>query len=173
LTGTHIAKFRVTIRADVKCPHTAYVRHQLLRAVGMLGPKCSLVDLHVYIVGAARMKAEHLRLFGDPSCTDCMTFPTDIDSKGRASEGELLLCWPHAVSTAKAVGVAPKDELLLYAIHGLLHLCGMEDKTDAGFRMMHRLEDKILTQLGAGAIFAAGRLPTTPGRRKAPRGPKP
>ncbi len=128
----------------------------LLQTCELLGTKCRLSCLTVYVVGDARMKAEHLRHFGDATSTDCMTFPMDVDAKGRATEGELLLCWPHARRLAKLHGIDARSELLLYGVHGLLHLCGFEDKTAAGFRTMHALEDKLLMRLGVGAIFAAG-----------------
>jgi hypothetical protein len=39
----------------------------------------------------------------------------------------------------------------------MLHLCGYDDRTDAAFAAMHRTEDRILSQLGVGPVFA----PTT------------
>ena len=36
----------------------------------------------------------------------------------------------------------------------MLHLCGFDDRTDAGFAAMHRTEDQILTQIGVGPAFA-------------------
>jgi len=58
-------------------------------------------------------------------------------------------------------------ELLLYALHGMLHLCGFDDRTDRGFRTMHRREDDILTALGFGPVFAA--QPKSSSRVRRPR----
>ena len=52
--------------------------------------------------------------------------------------------------------MAARDEVLLYALHGVLHLCGYDDRTDRDFAAMHRREDEILERLGVGAIFRAG-----------------
>ena len=63
----------------------------------------------------------------------------------------------EALRQAKREGHKPERELLLYALHGLLHLCGYNDKTPREFRRMHRAEDMILTQLGVGPVFESGK----------------
>ena len=49
-----------------------------------------------------------------------------------------------------------KKEALLYAVHGLLHLCGFDDRTARDFDVMHQREDEILCAIGVGAVFARG-----------------
>jgi hypothetical protein len=57
-------------------------------------------------------------------------------------------------------------ELLLYALHGMLHLAGFDDRTARGFATMHRTEDDILTRLGVGPVFSApGKGPSRRERR--------
>jgi ssRNA-specific RNase YbeY (16S rRNA maturation enzyme) len=48
-------------------------------------------------------------------------------------------------------------ELLLYALHGMLHLCAFDDRTDREFQIMHEREDQILIRLGIGAVFDPGK----------------
>jgi probable rRNA maturation factor len=55
---------------------------------------------------------------------------------------------------AKERKIPPDREVLLYAIHGMLHLLGHDDKTARGYRTMHRTEDELLTELGLGPVFA-------------------
>jgi hypothetical protein len=64
-----------------------------------------------------------------------------------------------------------RDELLLYAVHGMLHLCGYDDRTDRDFAAMHRREDHILSRLGVGAIFGAGATAARGARVKRARAP--
>jgi hypothetical protein len=52
--------------------------------------------------------------------------------------------------------------LLLYGLHGMLHLCGFDDRTERAFRAMHAKEDEILTRLGVGPVFR----PTPPINRR-------
>ena len=42
---------------------------------------------------------------------------------------------------------------LLYALHGLLHLCGFDDTTPRGYSQMHGKEDQLLTELWIGSVF--------------------
>jgi probable rRNA maturation factor len=97
----------------------------------------------------------HCRFMNDPRVTDVLTFPIDLDVRGRALSGEVYVCVPLARQTARQRGIKPLHELLLYALHGLLHLNGFDDRTARGFRLMHRREDYILSRLGIGPVFAA------------------
>ena len=85
--------------------------------------------------------------------TDVLTFPLDVDSRGRATSGEVVVCVPEARRRAREHGHPVERELLLYSLHGLLHLCGYDDRNARDFRRMHRTEDAILTQLGIGPVF--------------------
>jgi probable rRNA maturation factor len=68
-------------------------------------------------------------------------------------DGEVVVCVPHARREARSRGTDPQDELLLYALHGVLHLSGHDDTTPRGYRRMHRLEDRILREIGVGPVF--------------------
>jgi len=76
-----------------------------------------------------------------------------VDTKGRVLAGEVVVCVPEARRRAAREGTDVRRELLLYALHGMLHLCGFDDRTERGFARMHRTEDMILTQLGVGPVF--------------------
>jgi probable rRNA maturation factor len=89
--------------------------------------------------------------------TDVLTFPLETDSLGRVTAGEVVVCVPEARRRARVEGVPVERELLLYALHGMLHLAGFDDRTAPDFATMHRTEDDILTQLGVGPVFSAPR----------------
>jgi probable rRNA maturation factor len=46
-----------------------------------------------------------------------------------------------------------KNEVLLCALHGMLHLCGFDDRTERQYTAMHRAEDRLLSRLGIGPVF--------------------
>lgn len=144
-----------------------FVRRHLLAAHAMLRPP--LREMSLALVGDARMAALHMRFMNVPGPTDVLTFPIDADSEGRALSAEVVVCVPEARRRAGTSRQNLERELLLYALHGLLHLCGYDDKTGPGFRRMHRREDMILNQLGVGPVFQADAV--TPSRRR--RGPRP
>src|SRR5687767_5733155 len=147
----------------------AFLRRHLLAAHRILRPP--LAELSVALVGDRRMSALHAQFMGIAGPTDVLTFPLDVDRRGRVTAGEVVVCVSEAVRRARAGGEKVERELLLYALHGLLHLCGYDDRTQAGYRRMHRREDMILTQLGVGPVFhpdTAAPAPASPkvGSRK-------
>ena len=132
-----------------------FLRRHLRAAHAVLNPP--LREMSLALVGDARMAKLHEQFMGIPGPTDVLTFPLDEDKRGRATAGEVVVCVPEAARRAKAGGEKLERELLLYALHGLLHLCGYDDRTDRDFRRMHRTEDMILTKLGVGPVFAPTR----------------
>lgn len=113
----------------------------------------------------------HKQFMNIPGPTDVLTFELARDSRGRVVEGEIVLCVPEARRRAREHGIPLAHELLLYAIHGLLHLSGYDDLTEADFRAIHRAEDRILKRLGIGPVFEPGPV-SEPGHRKNARGKK-
>jgi probable rRNA maturation factor len=127
-----------------------------------------LNELSLALVGDRRMSALHEEFMNVAGPTDVLTFPLDVDARGRALAGEVVVCVPEARRQSKLRNVPVERELLLYALHGLLHLCGYDDRTGADFRAMHRAEDQILTRLGVGPVFAPPDRPA-PDRTASPR----
>jgi rRNA maturation RNase YbeY len=50
-------------------------------------------------------------------------------------------------TNAKLFGVTEEEELRRVIIHGLLHLCGFQDKTDDERKLMQQAEEKALNSL--------------------------
>jgi probable rRNA maturation factor len=61
--------------------------------------------------------------------------------------GEIFVCVDEAVRQAPRYGASWETELIRYALHGLLHLCGYTDATGALRRQMRRREDELLRAL--------------------------
>jgi probable rRNA maturation factor len=137
-----------------------------------------LRELSLALVGDRRMSELHVQFMDVAGPTDVLTFPLDADARGRVTAGEVVVCVPEARRRARREGTDWRAEALLYALHGLLHLCGHDDRTDRAYRRMHKTEDEILTRLGVGPVFAPAAPPTTAGttppkqaRRAAPAAP--
>ena len=90
----------------------------------------------------------------DQCPTDVLSFALDHDLRGEVTSGEIVINVAQALRQARRRGIAVQNELLLYGLHGMLHLKGMDDRTDSQYRAIHRLEDRILTELGVGAVFS-------------------
>jgi probable rRNA maturation factor len=63
-------------------------------------------------------------------------------------EGELIVSTETAVREAASHGWSPEAELLLYVVHGLLHLCGYDDLTDEARPVMRSRERELLALWG-------------------------
>jgi len=79
----------------------------------------------------------HAQFLDDPSPTDVITF----------HHGEILASADTAAREAKQRGWPMERELLLYLIHGLLHLHGYDDHDPTERERMHRHQGEILDQL--------------------------
>jgi probable rRNA maturation factor len=152
-----------------------YLRKKLLEAHKVLGGV--LGELSVALVGDRRMSQLHEQFMGISGPTDVLTFPLEQDARGRVTSGEVIVCVPEARRRARG---PLREEVLLYALHGMLHLSGFDDRTESAYRTMHRMEDDILTRIGVGRVFAPvngqgtsrgekGKRQTVKGKRKASR----
>jgi len=78
--------------------------------------------------------------------TDVITFP--LSGRGaRKLEGEVVIGVEVAQREAAERGHDVNTELCLYVIHGVLHLCGYDDKSERGAKGMRRKEREYLRQL--------------------------
>ena len=142
----------LTISATTGARYVPFLHRHLPRAHRLLGSK--LRELSVAVVGDKRMTQLHREFLTLDGPTDVLSFPLEFDSRGNVIGGEIVVCLPQARRQARKSGIAVADELLLYALHGLLHLCGFDDRTPLTYRAMHAQEDLILRRLGIGPIFA-------------------
>ena len=126
----------------------------------------SLQGLSLVLVGDRRMSDLHAQFMGIAGPTDVLTFPLDQDARGRVTSGEVYVCVPEATRQARARKIPLRLELLLYGLHGMLHLLGCDDRTARDFALMHRTEDAILTGLGFGPVFAAPATAAAAPRRR-------
>jgi probable rRNA maturation factor len=77
--------------------------------------------------------------------TDVISFPYQRSKSDL--QGELAVSTETATTVAIARGHAPADELLLYIIHGILHLCGYDDLDDKARSEMRAREGRYLKAL--------------------------
>ena len=141
----------LAVRAAVGKTYVPYLRKHLRQAHAIV--RSSLQEFSLALVADREMASLHQQFLSIPGPTDVLTFPLETDRRGRATEGEVVICVPQARRQSKLHGVPIRDELLLYALHGLLHLSGFDDRTSRAYRKMHTAEDAILQKLGVGPIF--------------------
>jgi probable rRNA maturation factor len=113
-------------------------------------------DLEVAILGAAGIRRLNEQWLGHEGPTDVITFDLGDGPAMRTGEavGQVNVCWPIAQRQARSRGVGPEVELLLYVVHGVLHLLGYDDLRKAAATRMHAKEDEMLGQMGYGTVYA-------------------
>ena len=82
-------------------------------------------------------------------------YPTDVlsfalEETDERLEGEIILSAETAVRNAREFGQPVANELLLYAIHGALHLVGYEDKAESSAGKMRAAEERYMKLLKGG-----------------------
>ena len=97
----------------------------------------------------------HQQTMNLATTTDVLTFnyaPSDMQSA--PLDLETIICVDEARRQAAIRDhQLPELEILLYAIHSLLHCVGYDDLTPRQARIMHRKEDSILQQMGLPAVY--------------------
>ena len=91
--------------------------------------------------------------------TDVLSFL--LDREGGRLEGDIVVSWDTAARQAEEWGWNADDELLLYVVHGTLHLIGYDDHSD---------EDRAAMRAKEVEYFAALGRPEPPGRVQSPTG---
>ncbi len=86
--------------------------------------------------------------------TDVLSFPLS-EGHARCLAGELVIGAEVAKAEADSRGHDVQVELALYVIHGLLHLCGYDDKSAGSANAMRQRERHYLRQLGLPDIAPA------------------
>jgi len=62
--------------------------------------------------------------------------------------GDIVISWPTVVRQAGEGDHSPAYELLYLLAHGVLHLVGYDDQTEAGYAAMVHLQESILQAVG-------------------------
>ncbi len=96
-------------------------------------------ELSVYFVTERRICDLHREYFNDPTPTDCISFPIDSETLG-----DVFVCPKTALKYTAANGGDPYEEIVLYVIHGLLHLMGYDDIESEERRVMRKNEKKCM-----------------------------
>jgi len=105
-----------------------------------LSPNSALSELHeveVSLIDDSTIADVHLQFMDIPGATDVITF----------DHGEIHISVETAQQQAIEFGNDFERELMLYIIHGLLHLAGYEDATESDRLRMDRLQQNILSKV--------------------------
>jgi probable rRNA maturation factor len=119
-------------------------------ALALEGEGFGPAELAVRIVDDATCLELHGQHFSDPSITDVMTFPDGETNPetGARRLGDLAVCIGTARREAAARNRPVAHELVLYVLHGLLHILGHDDVDDTDRATMWGEQVRILAAVG-------------------------
>ena len=80
--------------------------------------------------------------------TDVISFVLDQDESMGRLDGQLIVSTDTAARESVEAGWSFDAELLLYVVHGTLHLVGYDDKSEAAIPEMRSAEAEYMTKLG-------------------------
>ncbi len=106
-------------------------------------------QLHIMLVDSEESARLHQEHFNVPDATDVMSFPDgSIDEESQLTHlGDLAVCVDVAKKIATQRDKPYTHELILYVIHGLLHLLGYDDQHEDDRQEMWDLQRKYLALL--------------------------
>lgn len=79
----------------------------------------------------------HGEFCGDATSTDVITF----------HHGEIFICPAMAAEQGKRWQRETGEEVLLYGIHGMLHLLGFDDHGSGDYQRMAREQERVLERV--------------------------
>lgn len=79
-------------------------------------------------------------------------WPTDVISfafePGPQASGEVIASWDTAERLSETAGWQPTDEVVLYVLHGMLHIVGLDDIDPEARTQMRQIEFEYLRDAG-------------------------
>jgi probable rRNA maturation factor len=99
-------------------------------------------EISIAVVDDEAIARIHAEFLEDDSPTDCISFV--LESSPGCLEGEVVASAETAIARAAEFQWPPETELLLYVVHGILHLVGYDDTTSKTRAVMRKMEKQYL-----------------------------
>ncbi len=115
-----------------------------------LGKKLAELNgvVNVVFVSAREIHSINAQFLGHDYVTDVISFPYMFDKKIKDVQpfGDIFICFSVAKENSKIYNHTVLQEMLMYAVHGALHLAGMDDATKKERAAMDEKAGKIIKQ---------------------------
>lgn len=146
-------------RSDLAAPDDDAIEQAVRAALSTNG--CRRAEISIALVDDAEIAQLNKTYLNHEGATDVLSFDLGGDPDAGVIDGEIVA----SVETAQRVaserggesevdsGVDAEVELLLYLVHGMLHLLGHDDATPEEAVAMHVKEDEVLTGLGYASVW--------------------
>ena len=107
----------------------------------------SIAEVDVAVVSRGEMVRLNRRWLRGSGATDVISF--DLSAPGpRGDVVQVVVCGDVAASQARRRGIGVQRELMLYVVHGLLHLTGYDDHSAHDAARMRARQEELLESFG-------------------------
>jgi probable rRNA maturation factor len=132
---------KITIKnLQKKIPiYPARIKKSILKAFNTEGPK-KTGEITVSIVNDKEIRKLNLKYLSKNSATDVLAF--DISNRYRPGSilADIIVSADTASKNARLYKTTPFSEILLYCVHGALHILGYDDHTPKEIKLMRKKE---------------------------------
>jgi probable rRNA maturation factor len=121
------------------------------RTLTLLGLKNA--ELNLIFISSQKIRVLNRRYFGIDASTDVIAWPSGkfrprtTDNRGQTFIGDIAVSSDKAARNAREYGQTFKEELVLYVVHGILHLAGYEDTSRMKREKMRRKENETFQKV--------------------------
>ena len=125
-------------------------------------------ELAIVLSDDAELRALNRQWRGIDRATDVLSFAYDAPAPGAPVHGDLVISMDRVAEQAQRFRVTPGDELARLAIHGALHLAGLDHQRAAERTRMRTREEMAMHRTRAARV-ALGRALRDVTARRPPR----
>jgi probable rRNA maturation factor len=127
---------------------TSFIRDVVMSALRMEGHP-QPPDVSVALVDDAYIRVLNREYRGVDQPTDVLAFPMESESgaRGDPALGDIVISLERAREQARQFKHPIRREVALLAVHGLLHLLGYEDDSEAGASAMWSKQKQLLERI--------------------------
>lgn len=104
-------------------------------------------EIAIHFISTHTICKLHKEFFDDSTTTDCISFPYDPAGSEDCFLGEVFVCPATARDYVEKKGKDVYEEVMLYVVHGLLHLLGYDDLEQNDRKKMKSQEKRVMKYL--------------------------
>lgn len=133
-------------------PSRSLLKVCLKKTAETFGKKISV--LNYIFLSDAQLLEMNISFLQHDEYTDIITF--DQSEEEEQIEGDIYISWERVLENAQELGVSGLEEFSRVMAHGLLHLCGLKDKTEQDQKEMRAAENQFLKLMATEGTKKAG-----------------
>ncbi len=145
-SGLSTTEFEIEINDAMRLSNALHARIKTAIRLAAGERRCHRGQMGVAIVDDQSIHEINQRHLGHDYPTDVISFGYTLQPP--LVEGEMVVSLETARKQADQLGWSVESELLLYIVHGALHICGMDDLQQEQRLAMRHTELRVMSQLG-------------------------